>query len=424
MRKTLIIAAGFVALAAGAAVLPGVAAVDTVVAKVTGRVTIPVPPAHPMSPYARAKYDAERTVALTAPDPVTGLPPLSAMIGQLLVVGFAGDELSDPPAQKLLVDIGDGRVGGILYFAHNVSSLGDVEAMNRAFTAAAPQLPLLIAVDQEGGKVQRLKAANGFFDTPSAAEVAQLSVQERQARYKALAEGLAGLGFNLNLGPVVDLGLEPTNTVVVTNGRTFGQDADAVIDAATDFITAHRAVGIATALKHFPGHGSSLNDSHSEAVDVSATWSPVELAPYAALSKAGLSDMVMVGHLTLDPAVGPVSLAPNAIEAMLRGDLGFDGLTISDDLTMAGAQSGSERHPALDAIMAGNDLIIVSGLMDGLSGDLVDALHRLIADAAEEDPAVRQRITDAFLRVAAFKLDRFEPPARRAEIAAFAGERR
>lgn len=425
MRIGLTVGAGLFAIAVSAVLLPGLASVDGVVAHLWGgSAAPPVPPRHPMTAASRTLYDARRIEALTAPDPASGLPPLPAMIGQLLVVGFAGDELTDPPAQKILADIGDGRVGGILYFAHNVASQADVRAMNVAFQAAAPQLPLLIAVDQEGGKVQRLNDRVGFAETPSAADVAALSPQDRRATYDALASGLSRLGFNLNLGPVVDLGVEPSNTVVVLNGRTYGAAPAPVIDAARDFVLAHRAEGIATALKHFPGHGSSVSDSHKGAVDISKTWSADELLPYTALNGAGLADMVMVGHLTLDPAEGPISLADGMIDAMLRDGVGFSGLTISDDLTMGAAAEGSGEQTVVDAVMAGNDLIIVSGSMDGLEGDLVSALHTALSEAAETDADVRARVVEAYRNVSAFKLARFGAAERRARLAALLGPTR
>src|SRR5690606_35642736 len=150
-----------------------------------------------------------------------------------------------------------------------------------------------IMLDQEGGQVQRLTPSVGFAGTPSARDVARGGIEAAEAVYADLARRLAREGFNVNFGPVVDLNLNPDNPVIARFGRAYGRDAASVTAFAAAFVAGHHAAGMGTALKHFPGHGSSLADSHHGFVDVTEVWSPAELEPYRTLIGEGLADMVM-----------------------------------------------------------------------------------------------------------------------------------
>ena len=181
--------------------------------------------------------------------------------------------------------------------------------------AAIGPAPLL-AVDQEGGAVQRLGKRSGYSGFPRAAIVAkQYSPQRAHEIYLQLATTLKTAGFNVNLSPVVDLGIEPANPVVYKWGRTFGDKGTTVATYARAFIEAHRAHNILTAVKHFPGHGSTLRDSHASPVDITKTWRSDELTPYKVLAAQSMLDIVMSGHLSHEKLTSgiPATLSASAV---------------------------------------------------------------------------------------------------------------
>ena len=263
---------------------------------------------------------------------------LAEMAGQMIVVGFQGDGPNDKSVAALRKSISDGELGGVMYLKTNVASLKAARAMNAVFRDASPDLPPFIALDQEGGAVERLTESVGFKEIPNAQVIAASNSPEGAGHiYGVMAGEIASLGFTVNFGPVVDLDLNPNNQIIAKYGRAFGKSAKTVIPYAEAFIEAHRAHGILTSLKHFPGHGSSTADSHEGFVDISRTWQEAELAPYKALIGAGLADMVMVGHLYHSGYSNgdtrlPSSLSPEWITGVLRGELGSQGVVICDDL--------------------------------------------------------------------------------------------
>ena len=212
------------------------------------------------------------------------------------------------------------------------------------------------------------------------------------------AQELAGLGFNVNFGPVVDLNLNPASPTIGRRGRSYAADPDMVILYARQFIAAHAEAGVLTVAKHFPGHGSARNDPHSEVVDISKTWQEDELLPYKNLIGGELLDMIMVGHLIApefsDPDNTPASLSRRAIEEGLRTRLGFDGLVITDDLNMAAIQKRySTEQAAVMAVAAGADLLIVAnkGRPDPMAADrIIDAIAEAVAEGRISAEQVRR----------------------------------
>ena len=217
-----------------------------------------------------------------------------------------------------------------------------------------------IAVDQEGGRVARLNPRRGFPGDPSAADFAALDPPERVRAALAMADRLANFGFDLNFAPCVDLDLNPDNPIIGSLERSFGRDVSTVVDAATTVLDAHAAAGVAACLKHFPGHGSSRGDTHRGVVDVTDTWHREELDPFhAPCHRPGVAVMVAhVMHRGLDPE-RPASLSPKVIGDLLRGDLGFDGVVVTDSIDMrAIADAWSPEGAAVEAVRAGADLVV------------------------------------------------------------------
>lgn len=292
---------------------------------------------------------------------------LEAKIGQMLMVGFRG--LAVDRNHFILRDIAERHLGGVVLFDYdvltqqpvrNVQSPAQLKALVASLRSAAPY-PLLVAIDQEGGLVSRLKERYGFPPTLSAEHLGRLNdLQATHDHAAQMARTLAGLGINLNLAPVVDLRINPDNPIIARYERAFSADPEVVTAHALEFIRAHHEQGVLTTLKHFPGHGSSKGDTHLGLVDVTDTWSRVELEPYRRLIQAGEADAIMTAHVfnaTLDPQY-PATLSPATITGILRKQLGYDGVVISDDLQMGAIARQYGFEAALrQAIEAGVDIL-------------------------------------------------------------------
>lgn len=311
---------------------------------------------------------------LVRPDP-DRLAAVEPVLGQLLLVGFHGTTPEDAEGlERLLCQAG---VGGALIFGRNVVDAEQVARLTawmagraRACTGRA----LLIAADAEGGQVMRLSPEAGWTGTISPQELGEandLALTELEAR--RIGAMLRAAGINWNLAPVVDVGYNPANPVIVARGRSFGANPLRVTAQARAYVRGMRRAGMLTSLKHFPGHGSSQADSHTGFVDVTTTANTyAELWPYRALAAEDLIDTVMTAHVfnrRLDPRY-PATLSPATIDGLLRGGLGWDGLVVTDDLRMAAIEEryGLERAAVL-ALEAGVDMLLIADdrLPDGRS---------------------------------------------------------
>jgi beta-N-acetylhexosaminidase len=334
---------------------------------------------------------------------------LEEMAGQMIVVGFEGDSADDASVKAIAGELAAGRLGGVMYLKKNVASLKKVAAMNAEFRAASPNLTPFITLDQEGGAVERLTSEVGFNEIANAATIAATkSPAEAEAIYAEMAKGIFAEGFTVNFGPVADLNTNPNNQVIAKFGRAFGKDVQTVVDYDRAFIDAHHSVGLATALKHFPGHGSSTADSHEGFVDITKTWSEDELEPYRALIGEGVVDMVMVGHLYHADYVDgdgqtPSSLSARWIDGVLRNDLGYDGVVISDDLEMGAIRDHfTLKETVVEGVKAGMDILLFSNTgyqRPGLSREVLD----ILLQEAAADTAFAGRIEESYKRIVALK---------------------
>lgn len=334
---------------------------------------------------------------------------LEQMAGQMIVVGFQGDDADDASVAALRDELAAGTIGGVMFLKTNVKSLDAVAEMNAAFRAASPDLLPFITLDQEGGAVERLTKDVGFEEIPRAATVAAENTPEQaEAIYARMAASIADLGFTVNFGPVADINLNPNNQIIAKFGRAFGTDAATVAAYDEAFIAAHHAAGLLTALKHFPGHGSSTADSHEGFVDITKTWQESELDPYRTLIAEGVVDMVMVGHLyhadySDAAAQTPSSLSPQWITGVLRDQLGFDGVVISDDLEMGAIRDHfTLEQTVTQGVRAGMDVLLFSNTAKYRASLGREVLDILLAEAAK-DPAFAARIEQSYERIVALK---------------------
>jgi beta-N-acetylhexosaminidase len=277
---------------------------------------------------------------------------------RLLLIGYKGTVFD--PKSDMARAVRDLGIGGVLLFQRNIKSPEQLLALTQALREAAGERPFLIAVDQEGGKVARLGPDNGFPATPSQAAVGAGSPSEAREVGAATGDTLAGMAINLNLAPVVDVNVNPTNPSIGALDRSFSSDPAVVTEMGTNVILGLHDAGVLATLKHFPGLGSATGDTDHEFVDVTATWTRKELRPFSQLIASELPDAVMVASALngqLDAQYPSTLSAPT--HALLREQLGWAGVVVTDDL-QAGALRDS--YPAADitrlALAAGNDLLL------------------------------------------------------------------
>ncbi len=344
-------------------------------------------------------------------------PTLREKIGQLLLVGFRG---CTPAESSLIVrDIREHQIGGIILFDQDMTA-GTIDTANRRRNIASPaqvkelvaflqsqtRVPLLVSIDQEGGRVNRLKPDCGFPASISHEELGRLDQPAETYRHAALiAQNLAGLGFNLNLAPVVDLDANPDNPIIKGKGRSFSGDPEAVARHAAEFVKAHRAHGVMTCAKHFPGHGSAAGDTHLGLVDVTATWHERELIPFQRLITADLCDVIMSAHVfnaKLDPD-HPATLSRAVLTGLLREKLGFRGVITSDDMEMKAISGHYGLETSLPAaIQAGVDMLCLGNNLSydpAIAGKAVEILARAVASGRIPE----SRIDLSWQRVLALK---------------------
>ena len=325
-------------------------------------------------------------------------------LSQMLMVGFDGKSADDRSAKQLAMHIGEGRVGSVFFVKANVGTRRDVTNLVSLFIGNDARL--LVAIDHEGGAVQRLLEPHGFTRLPRARKVAaELSEVEARQLYARAGSELAELGFNLNFAPVVDLH-DPENPAIGHYGRSYSDNADIVAAYATACVDGFATAGVGCTLKHFPGAGRSHDDSHIDLPDVSSTWRTDELRPYQALIASGRAGMVMLGHLRLDrieSAPIPATLSANVVTSLLRNQLGFTGIAVTDDLDMAAVTGmASRREAIIQAIVAGNDLLMVRNAIVVDPDFPVDAIGWV--EAAVNDGIVgREQIHRSAERVRAYK---------------------
>ena len=293
---------------------------------------------------------------------------LNMKIGQMIMVGFRGTTLQEAP--ELMEDITKRHLGGVVLFDYdvpskspgrNITSPGQLKRLTEELQQAAA-VPLFIAVDQEGGRVSRLKAKYGFPESVSAARLGQINNPDSTYHSSLVtAETLADNGVNVNFAPVVDLNSNPENPVIGRLERSFSSGPAVVSAHASATVEALHAKKVIATLKHFPGHGSSTTDTHKDFTDITGSWKKNELEPYRKLIEDGYSDLVMTAHVynaNLDRR-HPATLSKPIISGILRDSLGFSGPIISDDMQMQAVAAHYDLNKAITlALEAGVDILL------------------------------------------------------------------
>ncbi len=337
---------------------------------------------------------------------------LKEKIGQMLIIGFRGTEIDEN--SYISKTINELNIGGIILFdkdnpsgefPRNIINYDQtkklIEDLNRYSSS-----PLFISIDAEGGQINRLKEVYGFKNIPSAKQMGKETIEETENQANILGQELKALGFNLDFAPDVDVNVNPENPIIGQLERSFSADPIKVYEHASSFIKGLHQNNIITAIKHFPGHGSSTTDSHLGLVDVTNTYKQNELIPYQKLIENGYSDMVMTAHIinTNIDSVYPATLSPLFIKNILRDELNFNGVVVSDDMQMGAIVDNYGYDEAIiKAINAGCDMLIISNngktYDEKAPSDAVD----IILKAIERGEISSEQINDSYNRIQVLK---------------------
>jgi beta-N-acetylhexosaminidase len=341
-------------------------------------------------------------------------------IGQMIMVGFRGISARD--AQPTLRNIGEGTVGAVVLFdvdaetggPRNIQSPDQLRDLVGAVKEAG-HIPVLVTVDAEGGFYHRLKERYGFAAaTPAATMGERNDPAFTRSEARVIATELARVGIDMNLAPVVDL-LNPANLTVSARRRSFHSDPRLVAAHAREFILGHHDKGVLTALKHFPGMGGVLRPYSPGVGERIQSWSTAELEPYRTLKAEGLIDAVLASRVT-HPEIDEVDascLSSKVVDQLLRADIGFDGMVLTDAMEMLPIWDvyGFERG-IIKAVQAGCDMLLFcneSGIVP-YSDERAPAAVQVIVDAIERGDISEERVNQSCARILAVK-NRHLPPA-------------
>lgn len=286
-------------------------------------------------------------------------------------------------------------LGGVTLFARNIDSPEQVAALNAQLRGAAPHV--VIAIDEEGGDVTRLEVATGSSYPGNLALGAVDDVDVTRRVAASIGADLRSVGINLNLGPVADVNSNPNNPVIGV--RSFGADPELVARHTAAYVEGLQSAGVAACTKHFPGHGDTADDSHHGLPTVSESADALELAlePFRAAIKAG-TRAIMTAHIVV-PQFGadPATINRRILSDLLRGELGYDGLIVTDALDMGAIRHGvGDVEGAIRAIAAGADALCLSGREEP---DVLEAIRSGLVAAVESGRLPEARLRDAADRV-------------------------
>ncbi|MGA9801398.1 MAG: beta-N-acetylhexosaminidase [Terriglobales bacterium] len=316
-------------------------------------------------------------------------------IGQLLIIGFDGTEMS-PSLAALLTRL---QPAGVILFARNIVS-GEQTYKLLSDCQAKVSTPLFTCVDMEGGRVDRFR--NVFGRTPSAADIFATGNRKLFRRHgKVIGDSCRALGFNTDFAPVVDLAFEASKSVM--SSRSVSADPKQVVLYAREFLKGLRAANVIGSAKHFPGLGEANLDTHLELPSINKSFKQIwaeDMYPYRTLRRE--LPLVLIGHANY-PAIthdqSPASLSKKWITDVLRKRIGYRGLVVSDDLEMGGVLKAAPiEQAAIEHIRAGGDLCLICHIEE-----YVTRSYEALIKEAESNRKFAQRVAESAARVTAFK---------------------
>ena len=331
---------------------------------------------------------------------ITYANDLDSKIGQMIIVGFNGDNINSLGYKKILKQAQKGEISGVILFSKNIKSKEDLIKMNENLINLSPITPF-ISIDNEGGYVQRYD----FYKHKSAYEVSRLTNKEAQKEYSKMAQIQKDLKINLNFAPCVDLAINQ-NSIIKTKERSYGINPNIVTNYSKIFIEEHNNQGIATSIKHFPGHGSVEGDTHKGFVDATKTFKNEELKPYYDLKEYDKLNMVMVSHIfnsNFDNKY-PASLSKKTIKGLLEDEIGFKGVIISDDYDMGAIRKNySLRDIIVNSINAGVNILLFSNNIDKNDENLALKIQKIIKKEIKLGNIKEQDIENSYQKIIELK---------------------
>ena len=343
---------------------------------------------------------------------ITSPKDKSTLIGQMLMVGLQGTSPED--AKSFFNSLDEQSIGGVILYdqnmtstppsSHNILSPAQVKAFNETLQSLS-ETPLLIGVDQEGGQVNRLKKEYGFPATKSWAHLGKINdLEETRKQAERTAQTLSDHGFNLNFAPVLDLSTN-SSSFIAKKERCSSNNPNIVFKHAKVLIDSHLKYRVLTVGKHFPGQGSSGEDTHEGFIDVSDSWSDIELIPYRQLIENQSLNAVMTSHLFhrgLDPD-HPATLSFNILNKLLRKELEFSGIIFSDDPQMKAISDHYDLKKTLELMInAGVDIFCFGNNLI-YDPDIVEKVHMTINQLLEEESISEYQLRASFHKILNFK---------------------
>lgn len=349
-------------------------------------------------------------------------PTLTEMVGQMIMTGFHGDGMGQNPDEFAAVSaqIANGEIGGVILFdvdvdglsksgmpmnqireqifTSNIKNMDQVRAMIQHLSSLSRN-KLLVAVDQEGGTVQRLKSAHGFASAPSPSELGAGRASDTYLIAYDMGCRLSELGINVNFAPSLDVNVNPDSPIIGARGRSFSSNPDVVTAHGSAFARGMKDAGIAHSFKHFPGHGSAGTDSHMGLTDITDTYQESESIPWRELlSNASPLSMVMVAHvIDRNTDEVPASLSRPTVQQIR--DLGFNGVIVSDDMDMGAiANEYGLRTAVRMAIEAGNDILVFGNNLT-FDKNRGHDVNMMIQDMVRTGEISRNRIRQSYRRI-------------------------
>jgi beta-N-acetylhexosaminidase len=321
--------------------------------------------------------------------------PSTSQIAKLFIIGFEGEKIP----KKLASFIRANGIGGVILFQKNIKNPQQLKALTSSIQNLSTS-PIMIATDQEGGLVERLSTKNGFYHTLKPIEVAGKGDVYAKRVYAKMAKTLAQEGINTNFAPCVDLAINPDNQVISKYGRAFSDKSETVVHFAKLFMAAMQKEGILSVVKHFPGHGSSLGDSHQGFVDVSDLWQKEELTPFIQTApKAVMSAHIFNRHID---AKYPATLSKKSL-GMLR-EKGFEGVIVSDDLQMRAISKNFDLNTTLTlALNGGVDMLLFGNQL--AQPIMIETLVSRVKALVAAGKIKKQQIEQATQRIDTIKKD-------------------
>jgi len=368
-----------------------------------------------LSLWTVAELSTAKAIIGDSPHYVVPVATDAVMIGQLLLVHirYHGDgsnqlELDDSTRAMLA----DAQPGGVVLYGANISSAQQVRKLI-ADIRGVLRIPPFIAVDEEGGRVSRIRGIEGAVMIPPARNLALRGRDAIEKAYTTIGTELAALNINMDLAPVADLGFYPARSYL--GDRAFSSNPEIVSRAVAIAVTALQACGVIAVVKHFPGHGRTQDNSHETSTVITATRAELEadLRPFRAAFAVGVGGL-MTAHVAY-PALDATALVASVSEPILQGlarrELGFNGLIVTDAIEMRGlAPQNSEKDAAFAAFMAGADLLMGPTNPLEIRNHLTQALSPSNGKTVEAR-AARARLLDSYRRIMTTKYGyRIAPP--------------